>query len=287
MKANSLSINIPYVGCNKICSYCVSSMTGKVQQSNDIDIENFYRKLKKAKTVANHAQVNSIILTGKGEPLLNQDAISKVCEMFSEFPIEVQTNGKLLRNKNVVDLLYKYGVDTVAISIDSKKQLDDSKKQLDSLKDAIKYISLIGNITIRLTVNLVNDIMDNFTAESFIEHIRKIGVHQVSFREITIPNHAIDTKESIRTQKWIKNNVSDEKFLQFMNGYNNLIEKKGVFIQSLPFGASIYMIDEISCTYFDYCVQDSNNGEDIRSLIYWEDGHMSCSWYGSNYGRVF
>ena len=280
MKANSLSINVPFVGCNKRCPYCVSNMTGKVQQSNGIDIENFYRKLKKAKTVANHAQVNSIILTGKGEPLLNQDAISKVCGMFSEFPVEIQTNGKLLENTNVVDLLYKYGVDAVAISI-------DSRKQLDKLRDAIKYIRLIGNMTIRLTVNLVNDIMDNFTAESFIDYVRKIGVHQVSFREITVPSYAVETEESIKTQEWIKNNVSDKKFLQFMKGYNKLIKRKGVFIQSLPFGVSIYMIDKVSCTYFDYCIQDNNKGDDIRSLIYWEDGHMSCSWMGSNWGRIF
>jgi hypothetical protein len=49
-------------------------------------------------------------------------------------------------------------------------------------------------------------------------------------------------------------------------------------VRRLPFGATIYDVEGISFTHFDYCVQDSNSDDEIRSLIYMEDGHMYTSW---------
>ena len=49
-------------------------------------------------------------------------------------------------------------------------------------------------------------------------------------------------------------------------------------IRKLPFGATVFDINGVSFTYFDYCVQESSNDETIRSLIYQEDGHLYTSW---------
>jgi hypothetical protein len=34
----------------------------------------------------------------------------------------------------------------------------------------------------------------------------------------------------------------------------------------------------IAVTFFEYCVQDSNGEDDIRSLIYNQDGHLYTTW---------
>ena len=49
-------------------------------------------------------------------------------------------------------------------------------------------------------------------------------------------------------------------------------------IRVLPFGAEVYDIGGIAVTWLDECVQERNNTNDIRSLIYQEDGHMYSSW---------
>lgn len=282
MKANSMSICIPSIVegdffCNKNCPYCVSKMTG----SNKIDKMNFIDNLIKARHMAEMAQVNSIIITGKTEPLLNMSFVEKVCNMFKVFPLEIQTNGIMLNLKMIGDL-YTLGVNTIAVSM-------DSPEQFDKMKDVFPLISEAG-MTVRLTVNLVNALMDDhrfMTFKNYLTYCKENNVEQLSFRRITIPNHAIDTEESKETQEWIEQNADDGQAQVFIWNYEQDLKNEGIHLYDLPFGASLYMVDGVSCTFFDYCIQDSHNEDDIRSLIYYEDGHMASTWYGSNYGRLF
>ena len=49
-------------------------------------------------------------------------------------------------------------------------------------------------------------------------------------------------------------------------------------IRKLPYGATIYDIGGIAVTWFDYCIQDAHGVDDIRSLIFQEDGHLYTAW---------
>ena len=297
MKANNLSICIPNKKCDKNCPYCISKMTGQGAEENQ---EIFYSNLQKAKRMAELCGVTSIIVTGKGEPLLDMGSLLKIGEVFGkDFPLEVQTNGVRLSQFNVrnnLKELQKFGYNTIAISIDSPLQMNN----MMYLTKAIKKLNL--GFTIRFTINLTNEMLQRIkycsiqqTGERAINYFLKelgskekeFGVDQVSFREITIPNRPLDNEESKEAVEWINNNVDLESIKIFKKDLNSLISRSGVFVRKLPFGASIYMINGISVTHFDYCIQESSYDEDIRSLIYWEDGHMSSSWYGSNYGRIF
>lgn len=282
MKANSMSICIPSIMdegffCNKNCPYCVSKMTGE----NRIDRMNFVDKLAKAYNMAHMSQVNSIIITGKTEPLMNMTFVEKVCNMFKNFPIEIQTNGLML-NEKMVEKLYLLNIDTIAVSM-------DSPEQFEKMKDIFGVIDDYG-MTARITVNLVNDLMndDKFGEfKGYLDYCKENSVSQLSFRKITIPNYAVDTKASKEAQDWIKQNVDEEQSQVFIWKYKQELKKDGIHLYDLPFGASLYMMDGISCTYFEYCIQDSHTENDIRSLIYYEDGHMATTWYGSNFGRIF
>ncbi len=80
--------------------------------------------------------------------------------------------------------------------------------------------------------------------------------------------------------------VAPHKSKSFIDMYIQELAKNGQFQYKLPYGAMLYMYDDISVTYFNYCIQDNHNENDVRSLIFHEDGHLSTSWYGSNYGRI-
>jgi len=276
MKANSLSISLPYAGCNKNCPYCVSKMTG-IPDNKENDYHFFLKNIEKAKTIADHADVSSVLLTGKGEPLLCQEAIHDVCKVFKNYPIEIQTNGILLEES--IGFISQNYIDTIAVSI-------DSMEQLVSLKSCFEEYSKL-NINIRITVNLVNKITKNYYIREFIKFCEEAHVSQLSFRCITAPDFAVNTEEGIKARKWIRENVDPYLESSFLLAFNNIISAEGIFIRELSFGSKIYMINGISCVSFEKCIQENSKESDIRSLIYWEDGHLSTSWLGSNYGRIF
>lgn len=285
MRATSMSISIPAVGeCNKKCPYCISNMTNGCKVNNNLWVMN----LQKARKIAELSGANSIIITGKSEPLLEMANVMYVSNIFQDFPLELQTNGLLLDEK-LLEELSTY-INTLAISI-------DSKGQLDKLKDVIKYASFEIGFNVRLTINLTNMIANmlksgNDRYEAIFNHFhnvaKEIGVSQISYRDVTIPKRMSRTDElALKTKEWIEKNV-DRKFNEGFLDYAKYIRLySGDKVCSLPFGATIYMYDGISYTSFDYCIQDENNNDDIRSLVYFDDGHLSRSWNGSNYGRIF
>ena len=264
MKANSLSISIPSEAtCKKNCPYCISKMTGK----SNVDYVNFFRNLKKARKIADNADISCVIITGKIEPLQpeNLEMLLEICKMFQDYPIEVQTNGTTLNQGIVLRTLNEAKVNTIAVSIDNWSQL---REQVEILK----RFSILGFNT-RVTINLT----ENILSHSFWDYIRICsysGINQISFRRLTIPDNFVETEESQKAVEYIQS-VNKESLKSFIDEFNSFILKEGA------------MLDDISVTFFENCIQENSNEDDIRSLIYFEDGHMSTSWYGSNHGRIF
>lgn len=276
MKANSLSINIPNVGCNKACPYCISKMTGYEKYDDTL----YMRNLKKLKRMADNSRVNSVIFTGKGEPLLEGGTISHIAEIFKDYPLEVQTNGILLQQENgYISHLFVWGIDTIAISIDKWTDI-----QKDSFIEMLQKLNYFG-FTIRLTVNLVHDTYYH-TVKEYIDYCESHSVQQLSFRKVVAPTNLAHTKLAEETKNWIEEHIDDNIVNNFMENWESIM-LDFTLVRHLPFGASIYMAGDVSITYFDYCIQDESNNDDIRSLIYHEDGHLSTSWNGSNWGRIF
>lgn len=290
MKANSLSISLPWHECNQNCAYCVSKMTGY----GCINRDAFIRNLSKAKKMADIAGVTSVILTGKGEPLYpfagTEDhmtattylrSLKEVCDIFADYPLEIQTNGKTIMLENSEDFLPRKLLDmhinTIAISV-------DDPNVLLSIDEVIhKYLTLGFNL--RVTINLTKRIM-KFPATDYVKACKDNGISQLSFRELTIPDYAVDSKASQDAQKYIQG-IDKAEVHTYLNKFFHEVETRGQFVRSLDFGANIYMIDGVSCVVMGKCIQENSDDSDIRSLIYWEDGHMSTSWYGSNFGRLF
>ena len=290
MKANSLSINIPSKRCTKNCPYCISKMTGRLEYSG-CDNPKFVGNIRKVRTVSMMTGINSVIITGKGEPTDNLDAIFRVVTHLRDFPIELQTNGQKLQaddGTKILEDLSQY-VNTIAISVGSKKELSDLLAG-----DFVETVHRFG-LTLRVTANLSDMWVWTHSLFEIIDICRVKMVDQLSFRKLSIPEFPVDTEEAKDTIAYIEritNLKHAEKLLKsfgaelVLNSHESTHDIR--FIRNLNFGASIYMVDGVSVSWFDNCIQETNvDSDEIRSLVYWEDGHLSTSWYGSQYGRLF
>lgn len=276
MKANNLSISIPSdTKCKKNCPYCISKMTGPAK----IDPRNFMKNLDKVKTLADHSEVSSVIITGKTEPLQEENLIlvSIIGEVFKDYPLEIQTNGLTLTKDSVIQILEESHINTIAVSI-------DKMQQFIRLSDTLKSLDRKG-FNVRVTINITSDVL-TYPLETIIDICKLSKVSQLSFRRLTVPKNRVSAPESDKAAKYISE-VYGESVTLFLGEFENELSLKGTFVRSLPFGASLFMYEGLSCTSFENCIQEEAEDDNIRSLIYYEDGHLSTSWYGSNFGRIF
>ena len=261
MKAQNLTISIPYKGCDKNCEYCVSKMTGYIE--SDIDLMRM--KVDKVYNLAKAANVTSVLLTGKGEPLLNRDILLEFVKKFQEWPVEIQTNGIWLsKNLWFLNNIMLVGTDIIAVSIDTMEQFWD----YENLFNKIKKLGMV----VRVCMNVTNLLKINRFFELFIKLTKEDLVDQLLFRNITIPNN---TSKEHSAAKWITNNVDKYNYSDL---YHQLMDSNPNEIRTLPDGTKVYDVNGVSVTFSDYCIQDRNDSEDIRSLIFMEDGHLYTSW---------
>jgi organic radical activating enzyme len=274
MRAQNLTISVPYEGCDKNCPYCVSKMTGYPKSSHTL----MARNINKVKRLAHAAQVTSVLITGKGEPCMDRELLQSIVSEFKAYPVELQTNGCILSvtrahlhsptsNEDAVARLFRAGLNVLALSLDV---LEDFR----SFNDLLSHAREVGLVT-RVTLNLTDMIPADTPLRTVLDLCEENCVDQLTFRKITTPNYIVDTKEAYEAKRWIASHTNDEQFDRMMWEVKELGHH---VVRNLPYGAVVYDIDGIAVTGFDYCVQDTNNNEDIRSLIFMEDGHVYTSW---------
>ena len=260
MIANNLTISIQNVGCDKNCPYCVSKMTGYVDNNKALMLKNVNKVL----TIARSAQISAVLLTGKGEPCLNMYEVLTFTQLFSEFPLELQTNGIFLsQNLEVIKTLASQGMNVVAVSMD-----DDSSQIVKKISDTVHKSGMI----LRVTFNVTNNSrITNFN--DLLYRCKSWGVDQLTLRKVVAPNFSEETQQT----KWIKDNVDILLYSKLIDEMRRMCES-GHHLRTLLYGTEVYDLQGIAVSYSDYCVQDDNNTNDIRSLIFQEDGHLYTSW---------
>jgi organic radical activating enzyme len=258
VRAQNLTISLPYEGCGKNCPFCVSRMTGGVP--NDIWL--MRRNADKVVRLARQAQVSSVLFTGKGEPLQSTLALTHLAPFFREFPMEIQTNGELL-TEAMLDTLLFLRFNTIALSL-------NSLGEYEAQKDKIERISNVRMVA-RLTFNLT-DMLDIKTIEELVILCRQTHASQLLLRNITVPTGTDPRNE---TAKWIAGHTNPKRYEKMTKAF---LRKKPRKIRQLAHGDSVYEMDGVSVCMNEYCVQDTAGEEDIRSLIFQEDGHVYTAW---------
>ena len=263
MRAQNLTISVPPADpiCDKNCPYCVSRMTGYMKTNRRL----FYKNMPKVKTLAKHAQVSSVLLTGKGEPTLSEQDTWAIIQKFNHLPVELQTNGKAIsQNFDMLEAFQQVGLNVLAVSIDDTQQFVDYYELFARSKE-------IGLVT-RVTFNVINQ---GVGFEALVDLCQENHVDQLMLRCVVVPNNI---SEEDKTAAWIKKNVDEELYPRLYDEMRKVCTSYGMLLRRLNFGSLVYDYRGLSVSYSDYCVQDANDGKDIRSLIYMEDGHCYTSW---------
>lgn len=269
MKAQTLSICMPGTACDKKCPYCVSKMTWAPQKDEEAWIHN----MPKVVHFARMAQVTDVIITGKGEPTLSEH-FTLAIESFSQWPVVLQTNGKSL-SKELPRLkrLAGFGLNVISVSIDDPAQMSEYKGLWDGVKET-------SPLTSRATVMLTPEVC----AVPFTEWVamcKFYGIRGLSFREITIPKDYVHTKQGAEVARWIQGLDGNKTIVEWKKDFDQIFlssPRTPRTIRRLPYGAVIKDFDGISVTKFEYCIQDSTSEDDIRSLVYNQDGHLYTTW---------
>jgi uncharacterized Fe-S cluster-containing radical SAM superfamily protein len=275
MKANNITVSIPNTGCEKNCPYCISKMTGYMKANVELWLDNLHQ----AKLFADKCNVTHLLITSKGEPLENLrsfDLVYRVCEIFKDYPIEIQTNGYpfMSQPQELAKELANSGIKVISISVDEPEYFKGLSYLSEIWYDDIKRWNMISRAAVILT-----DKFKGWNLKSFIKICKEKEINQITFRNLSIPERTVKTTESKKAIQYIFDHADKDLYDTIQNEViNTVLDGSGNVIMQLPFGPIIYDIDGIAVTCMEYCIQENNNQLNIRSLIYQEDGHLYTTW---------
>jgi len=273
--AQTLSIVTGSKACNANCPYCVSKMTPcSVNNFKEINWRNF----EIACDLAKMSKVNTVLLTGKGEPCLYPSHIMSCLLklMPYNFPfVEVQTNGIELMKDSFDTWLkqfYTHRLTHIAISIvhyeDSRNKKIFGVNYNVNLPYLIKKLHSIG-FTVRLTCISIKDYIDN--AKDFGElviYAKDMNVKQLTIRPVTTSEFSVN-KEVLN---WINSNPPRD-----FEGIQKTVDVNGQLLLPLAHGANIYQYRRQNVCVSSALTRNPDSNE-IRQLIYFPDGMLAYDW---------
>ena len=292
MNIQTLSIVVPTPRCVNNCKFCVSKMHGNdyplIDKSPFAQRKNMEKRLKYAVI---HG-IDTIVLTGVGEPLQNikyLEMLSDVLNLLNNpIPrIEIQTSGILLTDENLT-FLKDLGVTTISLSIsdlfDDVKNMDvigTPNKLYFKLDDISKRIYNFG-FNIRLSLNMtsynytdIDDDKDDSINEltkildTIFLRCKELYSKQITFRKMY--SSGGNAPEDI----WVDNNKLSEEYYFYLNEY---IKKNGHKLYRLPFGGVVYSVNGISTVIDDDCMNTEYTEDKLKYLILREDMKLYMDW---------
>ena len=272
MKIQTFSVVVGGKKCNATCPYCVSKMTGDDGICEEINFRNF----RKACQFAGNSGVTTVLLTGKGEPTLYPDLITKYLEeILHHFPfVELQTNGIALPELDeYLKVWYDLGLTTISLSCahwEDAKNKEILGNNYDSLE---KYIKICHKNKLSVRVSCV--MVDNYicTVESVSEfaiRCKDWDVEQFTVRPVSMPAEN-DNRE---VANWVRNNWIYPCTQTKIDDY---FDNNAVLLLKLAHGAKVYDYEGQNIS-INNCLTENTNPDDIRQLIFFPDGHLRFSW---------
>lgn len=276
MKIQSLSIVVPTKGCVNACPFCVSCM-----HENPLPVIINWRQYEKRLIFAHNNGVNTLVITGTGEPLQNVDFLRRLegvlFKMKTVFPNrEIQTTGVMLQPDKLRDL----EINTVSLSLcnvfDSKKNWDmqqTPRKLRVPLEELCKTITGSG-FNLRLSLNLTDSYKPQYEkdrrgfAKNVLVRCKELGAQQVVFRKMY---HSDDQSKQ---SEWVKTHDIPKEISIEIERY---IMKNGKILYTLPFGTDVYSIEGLS-TVIDKDCMSKDNTDSLKYVILRENGKLYCRW---------
>ena len=287
MKIQTFSIVVGTRACNARCPFCVSRMTGfeELPKTRNINERNFA----KAARLAELAGTTTVLMTGKGEPTLYPAQITHYLELLRtwRFPfIELQTNaleiGRLARDgkSKIPDLTegtlrtwWNLGLNTIAISVVDVNAAPNKAvyhEDYPELATTIAFLHGLG-FSVRLCVMMQRPYVDSWARlGEVIAFCKKNGVEQLTVRTIRKPENTHDPDASAYV---MEHGLTDAE-IAAIHGW---IDRNGVRLMSLMHGAAVYDYGGQNVCLSD-CLTLDPTGDDIRTLIFYDDGRIAYDW---------
>ncbi len=289
MKVTTFSIVAGGKACNARCPFCISQMTGfgEVCKPCKINETNFH----KAARLAQIGGTTTVLITGKGEPLLYPSEITQYLRLLKpySFPfVELQTNGleigrlasgdKKQRKGRLSEAMLKrwhtMGLNTIALSTVHYENAYNSqvyRKDYPDLATTIAYLHKLG-FTVRLCVMMLQGYID--TPEKVMNVVnwcRKHRVEQLTVRPINKPDGetASDSASRYVMEHGLTKAQSDT--------ITNALMAAGTPVMYLAHGATVLDIGGQNVCVTN-CLTVPTAAEEIRTLIFYSSGLTTYAW---------
>jgi molybdenum cofactor biosynthesis enzyme MoaA len=294
MKIQTFSIVAGSEACNASCPFCVSKMTvaNGVPEGKAPDVN--WGRFEKACRLAQLSGVTTAMITGKGEPTLFPDQVSAYLHAMwrYQFPlVEIQSNGIPIYSKMTapnaevrarmqahLQEWLTNGLTTIAVSVvgvdpelNRKIYLPHSEKYIEL--DRLVQIIHEAGFSVRLACVMISGGVDS--PEKVAELATWAKEHKVE--QVTIrPVNKTDKTQSHDdpTYVWAGQNGLDVpqkiKITNYLNG-------EATKLMTLQHGATVYDLNGQNVCLTDSLTR-SPDGEDLRQLIFFPDGHIRYDW---------
>ncbi len=283
MKFQTFSILAGTAACNARCPFCVSKMTprnGVTLKEPEVNWRNF----KKACEFAKINGITTAMFTGKGEPTLFPEQISKYLQEVHQFNfpfIELQSNGipiaeNLEKYAPFLKDWYDKGMTTIAISVVHFDAEMNRQIYLPYKKNYIDLAVLVKTLhefkfSVRLTPVLLDGFLDSAEKiQQLLAFAKEHKIEQVKVTPVTKPENSGDAG----TFEWISKNHLKENQFQDIKNY---IQSNGTLLMKLFHGAAVYDVEGQNICLSN-CLTIEPNSEEVRQLIFFPDGHLRYDW---------
>jgi len=287
MKIQTLSIVVGGNKCNAHCPYCVSKMTGKSECEDSVKDIN-WRNFHKACEFAKQSGVSTVLLTGKGEPLLYKEHILAYLRELEryKFPfIELQTNGIELPNIPVehFKLWYNAGLTTVSLSCTHWYKSYNKVIFGGKYGDLHEYVKILhnNNFFVRLScvmLRMEEGVYNLHLVKQFIEHCKIWGVEQLTIRSVNNISKEDSLFDSVKSKiyYWVeKHRIGSAEMQEIINYFD--CGNNATLLLELVHGAKVYDYKGQNISISN-CLTSSTDPEDIRQLIFYSDGKLMFDW---------
>ena len=289
MKIQTFSVVVGGDACNAKCPYCVSKLTGSKnglevgQKPMEINKRNF----DKACRFAQMSGVSTVLLTGKGEPLLYKEHITRYLELLEKwnFPfIELQTNGILIKDipEKLLKEWYDSGLTTISLScvhFYPKKNVDIFGEKIH-LSNNIQKLHKVG-FSVRISCVMIDGYIDNLRdVREFVGWCKIRNVEQFTIRPVTNISYEETKDNDIKKEiyNWIEGNNTEticNLGMEIKSWFND--SKNATLLLKLAHGAKVYDYNGQNIS-INSCLTSSTDPNDIRQLIFSSDGHLRFDW---------
>lgn len=283
MRIQTLSILAGSEACNARCPFCVSKMTPPLGvQLKEPDVN--WRNFRIACRLAERCGVTTAMITGKGEPTLFPDQVTRYMRAISEFQfpiVELQSNGILfieqsdVYSKHLRDW-YDLGLTTIAISISHYLPEKNRPVYLPHKKAYIDLPELVRMLhdhrfSVRLACVMANGFIDNAQeVQELVVFARTHRVEQLTLRPVNGPSNS----QNEQVHRWTSGyGLQHEQ----MDDIRSFLESNGTLLMTLIHGAHVYDVEGQNVCLTDSLTIDAKS-DDLRQLIFFPDGHLRYDW---------